>query len=241
MIYIFQGISNARTLGGIPCADGRRIKENMLIRSGNLYKATDVDTAFLGDKIGVKTVIDFRSMKEISKAPDADIKGARYHALPVFEDFYLDLKHLPSDVSGMFSNFYHDITRGEAADRAYREFFSLLLESEGAVLWHCTQGKDRTGVAALLLLTVLGAPMDKIIDDYMLTNSSMLQELERIKDKISPEFRDALNYVMFVQRETAEQYVSLIEERCGSLDNYIRDVLLVSEEDTVKLRDKYLE
>ncbi len=151
MFLTFDHISNARDLGGLPAADGRRVKPGLLLRTSKLGGASEPDLARLSF---VRHVVDFRDEYERAAHPDKPIPGAEYHALSALPGLPPEERPDPArdpdpDFRSMFREIYRLLAEGEDAERAYRAFFEVLLRRDGAVLFHCTQGKDRTDIAAL--------------------------------------------------------------------------------------------
>lgn len=130
--------------------------------------------------------------------PDPAIEGVRYVSAPLLDEenlgvtreakvdftdyvgqmlFYV--KTAGTDIGAYFEKTYPAIATGEGAMRQLRRFFDVLLEQEeGAVLYHCTAGKDRVGTATALLLSALGVPRELIVEDFLFTNACLREETE---------------------------------------------------------------
>ena len=179
---------NARQLGGYPIGD-KQIKNNVLLRSAKLSELTAEDSTLLCDKYKVQCIYDFRGKKESLSAPDVIPGEARYVslALPFVGDnsgadvkfeseeqmIGMLLQHAehPS-VQTMCTSMYDLIFFEESSQEVYRQFFADLVKlnpQDGAVLWHCTQGKDRAGCASAMLLSALGAERSLIMADFILS------------------------------------------------------------------------
>ena len=177
MIIEFEKIFNARDLGGIPTTDGHRVKTGLLLRTAKLNSLTDADAARLEREFHLRHIVDFRDDSEAAAKPDRPIPGAVFHVLPVLPELpgnnnadYLRLS--PERVGELMRGIYRTMAQHEKSAAAYRAFFDTLLTHPGeSVLWHCTQGKDRTGIAAMVILYLLGADDDVIMEDYLLTNT----------------------------------------------------------------------
>ena len=186
-----DGVANARQLGGYVCADGRKIKDGVLLRSAALSTLTDEGAKTLSEKYHLKYVFDFRMDSESKAQPDKEVAGAENVWLPVFSSALYDDDTMEAIKEGMktgsaeqtyvilakhkgLSTIYSKMLVTDEGKKAYSEFFNKLLTvGDGeAVLWHCTQGKDRAGMAAVLLLYALGADEETIRQDYMLTNEA---------------------------------------------------------------------
>lgn len=264
-IYL-PGIGNARELGGYAAGD-KHIRPGLLLRTAALNNAMPETINKLTDEYRLQTVIDFRMSGERGAVPDPEIPGAENIHLPVIEikDYpptdpkMLEEYEKGGDRMKMFEMSYEagmlgpdqylDFLLGERGKRAYREFFRILLESnpdKGAILWHCTDGKDRTGCAAMLLLTALGASRETIIADYMLTNEYNAAQIEAVRQKTAaypmpPEKLDAL---LFMSGAVVERYmtnaIDTLNKKYGSVEGYLREELNVDEAAVMRLREKYL-
>mgnify|MGYP002624498167 CR=1 FL=1 len=215
-----SGVTNARELGGYGNTDNKEIKRGRLIRSGSLYPATTEDKRMLSELYRVGTVIDFRTPREAAEKPDPAL-AARYYNLPVLDS---------SEGTGT-AGLYLKMLFDEGARRAYKRFFELLLASDvkQAVLFHSERGNDRTGVAAALLLTVLGVPEDIVTEDYLLSNKAY-ERAEPSDITISPTvYAHSLDYAFTTAK---------IEY--GSVISYINNEIGLNNKDIGELRHKYL-
>lgn len=246
MFIDFQGIENARELGGIRAADGRRVKDGVLLRTAELGGAADADISALAEKYAVRHVVDFRDGSEVTHRPDREIPGAGYVWIPVlpdlpYKDLTVDLK--PQEILEQYIIMYERMAEHEFCARAYAQFFRVLLEARGeTVLWHCVQGKDRTGIAALLLLRALGASMEDAREDYFLTNLTLGREYERLEREGADERTlGFMKVVLYVYPEGLDAFISRATELYGGVDGYIRSAVGLSEGDIARLREYYTE
>ena len=153
--------------------------------------------------------------------------------------FIDDWNKRPKEV---FLNLYKNLAISIEAKEAYRNFFKVLLSLDGqAVLWHCTQGKDRTGIASILLLIALGVSQEDAINEYFLTNKFMEKEYKKLKENdVSEEQLKIMKIVLFVRQECIDLYLAEIDKLYGSLENYIINELGITREEIIKLRQYYL-
>lgn len=249
MILDFEGIFNIRDVGGICTADGYRIKSGVLLRSGDLCRATKRDTDRLADEYGIKTVIDLRDIEEAEASPDAVIRGAENFVIPALPPFNPsgDLsfegltKLFAKDPVKAYSDLYIRLAKNEHSQNAYRRFFAVVMASSGGILWHCRQGKDRTGVAAILLLTLLGVSKEDILEDYFETNTAMEPVINRMRENnVSQSELEAFKLHSLVMAPCIEAYFTAIEQEYTSVSQYIKTQLGVSERDMLELRRRYL-
>ncbi len=173
----FNGAVNFRDLGGYPAADGRKTRWRQIYRSDSLAELDANDLAHL-QALGLRSLCDFRLPGEAGKKPNRLPPGhaIRQHAIGFIPEGTLAMleavgegrlgaAEIEAEVLRHYGKFIHD-HQGE-----YRHFFDLLLEDDNLpLLVHCTSGKDRTGIAAALVLLALGVPRDVVVRDYTLTN-----------------------------------------------------------------------
>lgn len=263
------GVNNARELGGYAIGT-RHVKHDTLIRCASLATASDEAIRRLGDKYHVQTVVDLRMSFEAQRDPDPTVGNARNVHLsviemqdyPIPEDFDTSKLALLDDMSGnrmaLFEiawdlgtigpNMYCDFLLKERGIRAYARFFEELksLDEGRAILWHCTDGKDRTGCAAALLLFALGATREQVLHDYLLTNDYNARTLEAVRARVAdvPMADDKREALVFMSGGVIAGYLEraleAIDERYGSMAAYLRDELGVGDAETEALRERFL-
>jgi protein-tyrosine phosphatase len=171
-----KGGSNFRDLGGYRTADGRVVRRSTVFRSAHLGTLTDEDRAALRG-LGVRTIVDLRGVSEAAETPhlidgvDCRVVGA--HIEPQLGDkirvAVADGSATPHLMMQYLTDHYRDYPRRCAP--GFRTLFATLSDgTHRPLVFHCTAGKDRTGFASALLLTLLGVPWDAVMDDYLRTN-----------------------------------------------------------------------
>ena len=245
-----DGAHNTRELGGYKTTDGKFVKWGMLYRSDKLSDISDTDQAYLQD-LGIKKIIDFRSKEEKEEDPDIIPKGIDYIEMPISVDGAMrskieavlkgetnkDVKSFLIDANKEFVSNYTDV---------YENFLRNLIDDDGPALFHCTAGKDRAGFAAAITLIALGVSKEDVINDYMKTNQFTKERIEEIIGQIElmtlyQTDAEILRPLLGVEREYIETAFQTAEEKYGSLENFIRDGLNISDEDIQKLRNKFIE
>lgn len=255
----FDRLNNSRDLGGIRSKEGSVIREGCFIRSGQLSGLTDSDKDTLKKLVG--TVIDFRTDMERKEKPDEAVDGIEYIHIPVMNSFSAGITREKSSDEKVLAAFVEKpeeakafmcgMYRGFAADSAtaqYSGFVRILLgDNDKAVLWHCTAGKDRAGVAAAIIEEILGIPRETIIADYMTTNEYIKGDIDFLTrfvkehtGSVSNMADEALHYLFGAREEYIMTYYNAVEERYGSFAQYIRDGLGLSDEDVDRLKNKYM-
>lgn len=241
-----QGGQNFRDLGGYRTADGRTVKWGLLFRSGSMHFLTPADYAYLADR-GIRTVCDFRSTEErrmeaanwpAVKAPNVLADDYSISAL------YSMLK--PATTVGAARKMLID-TYPELLTRfnsQYRRMFAELLAGRAPLAFNCSAGKDRTGIAAALILTALGVPRETVIADYLLTNryfdpQKVVHSGAQASagwDKLPP---DVLKAYMAADRSYIEAALAVVDAHEGGADGYFRDEMGLSRADLTELRAMY--
>ena len=251
----FTGAHNFRDLGGYKTEDGRRIKWGKIYRSDNLHSLTDEDVKYLS-RLNIKSVVDFRSDEERESEPDRLTPGMTQVLLPIkFQPKELDdetLKNLMKnltfgtlDSSNLLTDFNIVIVKDFADE--YKKFFRHVIENNAEpIVFHCTAGKDRAGFASAMILTVLGVPREKVIEDYLLTNTYVKDHVdsEMLEIELKTFFRadtDNLRKINLVAERYIQAAFDTIDSEWGGMDNYISGPLSLTEEDILKLQDFYLE
>ncbi|MBR2109585.1 MAG: tyrosine-protein phosphatase [Ruminococcus sp.] len=257
-------LRNAREIGGYCTADGRKVKRGVLLRTANLRDISDDDKRKLSESYNLQYLIDFRLPMEIADAIDPEIHGAEYHHLDVIDmsafvsDDIPDIDFTTLDLVGMTNltlqcgmyedDMYIGFLMPDYGKKAFSSFFRLLLsaDSDRAVLWHCTGGKDRTGVAAMLLLSALGVDEEVIIEDYMLTNKYNAEQIEKTRQYLKSKGCDdefiSKGILVFdaVDEVIMRTAIDYLKAEYGSVVGYIRDELNISNEEINSLKEKYL-
>lgn len=256
-----EKVDNARQLGGYYTQDGRKVKANMLLRSGKLINATEDDIAKLTDTYHLGTIVDLRTTSEIEQAPNPTIDGVEDIHVPILDEdshsaamtnIYgsdpVDALIGMATDGTLSDDMYITTINSESAKKGFAEFFQILLDNEEgkAVLWHCTGGKDRTGTAAVLLLSALGVDEDTILDDFALTNEFFKGKIdymgaEAAKKTDDQEIIDGVRTLTGVSRDFMKKMIDSLTDEYGSVENFIIEELNVSKDDIVKLQDMYLE
>lgn len=264
----FERIENARDMGGLVMQDGRTVRTGMLVRSGCLAQATDGDLAMLKERYRLTNVFDFRFEAEADAALDRVIDGVSYTHLSTLPKALLeafnsgsadvgqtDMKDmiavlmkfaLDPKVQTMANQLYPAIVTDTLSQRYYGEFLRGVLRAKGGVLWHCSQGKDRAGWASAFLLAALGADRQVIIEDFDLSNQSYAPAVEAMSAKVREQGGgdEAVAFVrsmVGVSKENFQATLDLIDQKYGSLAQYIENQLGFSKEEQEQLRTKYLE
>lgn len=257
-----EGALNVRELGGLPLKDGRMVRHGSLIRTGRLSDMTEMDKETLACW-NLTKIIDMRNNQEVFEHPDPEMAGVEWIQLSIFpsgaagisrEDNGESLMEKAVRLAEMYAGgkarkllqtMYPRMVGEEFCVGQIRRFFELLAEhEEGAIAWHCTSGKDRTGLTCALLLYVLGAEQETILEDYLLTNDQIADYRNALLDGlrqrgIEEEKIQQIYYLESVDVSYLESCMEVIREKYGSLDCFVKEKLGITEEMRAVLREKY--
>lgn len=255
-ILKLNGSRNVRELGGYKTKDGFMIKWNKLVRSAELSNLDKNDQNFLTD-YGIKTIIDFRSEDEIEQAPDVDLKNVIKIINPILHRDETENSKSPEDLKNeMISNpaagpermknvYYKMVTSTESKLAYYRFFETLLAKGNNGIIFHCTSGKDRTGLGSIYLLTALGVPEETIKRDYLLTNEVITSYINEIIEKMQKEHQPSIliNNIKALYTVNISYYLEAkkwITKLSGSTENYLMTELKLSSGDLKDLKKMFL-
>jgi Protein tyrosine/serine phosphatase len=262
-ILPITGILNTRDLGGYTRPDGMMVKPGLLIRGASLATAKDSDLAVLSDLHVVK-VIDFRSSFEKKGMETRILPGAVYIDLPIQpvnneEASSLTAKHKSFNLSKLIMiaafndkaktfarEMYPLMVMRPECQQQFAKFLREVTETtDGAVFFHCTQGKDRTGLAAAFLLSALGVDRESVIADFDKTNEVYARDVRKYccRVKFFGGKEEELAVVKAFIGANTENFIhalDLINSEHGSMDTYLRNVLGLTDADFEILRGRYL-
>ncbi len=258
-ILDFDELHNVRDLGGMKAADGMVIEDNCFIRSGHLESLSERDKEKLRNIVGL--VIDFRTDGERTEKPDIEIDGISYVHLPVVENLTAGITREAEADENIFATwalkpkeakkYMCDMYKAFADDNAARRFSEfiriILKKSDKAVLWHCTAGKDRAGIASAIVEEILGVPREDIITDYLSTNKHLEKDIafltDFVKKQIGTESEmadEALRYLFGAHEDYIGSFYGAVEEKYGSFDDYLSEGLGLTGKDIINMRAAYL-
>ncbi|NWK56485.1 tyrosine-protein phosphatase [Verrucomicrobiaceae bacterium N1E253] len=257
-----DGQSNFRDIGGYQTSDGQVVKSGLIYRSGELPKLSDSDVQKLAD-LNINSVVSFLTTNEIkSRGEDKLPDGVERLYFPIDVDMGegtsidgLITARKTGDFSQIPAEINPDIHRIliNSARAPYSKLLRHLINSEQATVYHCSHGVHRTGTATAIILSALGVPWETVRKDYLLSNTYRKEEINKRTEQlkqlhakntgVSPEEVDMANINAFYILEGSYIDASLKEavKEFGSMENYIREGLGISDEEVAKLRRNLLE
>ncbi len=273
-----RGVSNARQLGGYINKDGRAIKQNVLLRTGNLSHITDSGIEALQNKYNVSDIMDFRYDRELNpNTIDREIEGVVSHSIPmsatrdhaaqVFSqnpELFAQLQKLQrnagtpegsiamtifqAEVGVLNAKKHIEYFESDEAVEYYRDVFDVFLNKpeDSAILFHCAGGKDRTGMISMLILAALDFDKDIMMQDYLMTNIANADKIAQLTAAAEaytddPELRYNIIFGSAVYPEIMETNIDDFTEQYGSVKNFLRERVGLTDDDFAKLRELYLE
>lgn len=264
-----KGIVNARDLGGYTMLDGRIVQSGRLLRAAHLADATDEDIRNL-ERLPVTAIIDFRKEQEKVGKVDREVPGARYTSLPIDPSGNamatateeekkkfsgqkkFDVKKVivfaafNKKAQAVAREMYPTLLFDPDCQQQFARFFRLVLETEnGAVLFHCTQGKDRTGIASALLLAALGADRETIVADFDATNRVYEKDVRKYSRRVKfwggkEEEVGVVKAFLGCNTENFIKALDRIDQEFGSLQAYLKGPIGLTDADIQTLRERYL-
>lgn len=261
-------IENARELGGYETLDGKHVRKGVLLRTAALSEASQEELDSLVRDYHLAAIIDLRAGYELAEAPEPVLEGvAQYNFRIMDEQLMAERAAGISDIltdpnvnpvkrmtaileAGVISDqMYVEFLHGETGKAGFREFFRVLLENpEGsAVLWHCTNGKDRTGMAAMLLLGILKVDEETIMEDFLLTNVFFEAEINAMRTQLTQYVKDEVQLEAFlvagkgVSASYMRNAMDYIKENYGDIPGYAKAELGLTDADIAKLQSLYTE
>jgi protein-tyrosine phosphatase len=251
-------VSNFRDLGGYANNEGRVTRSGILYRSGEFSRLSRHEQSLLNG-LGISKIVDFRSAEERQRSP------SRWHDEATRPDVLLlsigdsaadwssalsqQLQQggfTEAELNNTFIDMYANVPLENSTE--YAALFAAILANDGApLLFHCTAGKDRTGIAAALILSALNVPRETIMQDYMATNATV--DIERMAAMLARIFsrqsgveisEQSIRPMLMVEPIYLETTFIAIESEFGSVDNYLRQALGLSDADRAELQQLLL-
>lgn len=258
----FKKLNNVRDLGGLPAEGGKTVCYGKLVRSAKPYKLPKKTVQGLKE-YGLTAMVDTRTPKECEEKPCTKIEGVKYVNIPLVgmatpaithekssvKTFMAETKRIKTEfgnADNYMKRVYEIILFDEDSRKRIKSFFELLLEEDGCVLWFCNQGKDRTGILAMLLEWILGVDEEIIVEDFVA--SALFMKRRRRLQKLSVHITPApsrIKQMILALLNVKPQYITgameSIKQEYGNIENYFTKALNISEEQIQQLKNKYLQ
>lgn len=230
---------NFRDMGGIKTSDGHHVKWGKVFRSDDLHKLTNADLRYLAS-IPLITIVDFRSEEEIQQGADKlPVSVTNHELLSItpgnLRDAAVKLEEIDEhQADSLMMDVNKLLVTNPACIEQYKKYFALLQnEKDVPLMFHCSAGKDRTGMAAALFLFSLGVDEETILNDYLLSNT-YLEDKYAENIKVNP----ALKSLFEVKPSFLKAGLMQIKNDHGTIENYLQKILNV---DLEKMKVLYLD
>ncbi|MFT4077087.1 MAG: tyrosine-protein phosphatase [Asticcacaulis sp.] len=251
-VLAVAGGNNFRDIGGYATADGHHVKWGTLYRSASLGQVTPEGFAYL-KSLGIKTEIDFRSTDERQTDPNiwpADMGVTTYaedYSNPSSAFAALMSPDVTADKARtMMSSFYAQAPFQFASQ--YKRMFRQIIDGNTPLVYHCTAGKDRTGVATALILTVLGVSRETATEDYLLSNQYYKPVMPQPGSQASAQMAffmklppDVVKAMMGVDAQYLNSAFNAIDQREGGMARYVHEDLGLTDADVALLKRRLLD
>ena len=222
--YDWNNTFNTRDLGYTPAANNKYVKPHRFIRSDAPLIVSDDVKDFL-IRHNIRTVIDLRNEKIADMSPNAFVSDSRFTCF-----------NYPLSINAKAVNSENDIIENYCRmlenDKAIADIFRTMANSEGGILFHCQEGKDRTGLISALLLLLAGVSDVDIYADYEISNAYLYDMIQTAKG-ILPD------YLLYLNTEYMVNTLKYLRDKYKTVENYLLSKG-VSEEEIYKLKGKLL-
>jgi len=247
-------INNFRDVSGYINDEGKTMKKNKIFRGASLHSISYEDADYLNKKLGIRYILDYRDEKESLAKKDVYTEDMVYERISAlitgnknFQGF--DFGELLS--RGMNKEnllFMIDYLRDGYANMpfnnpAYHKLFELLLKNEGHIYFHCSAGKDRTGISAFLIMMALGMSEEDGIKEYLLSNDSLKSFVDSFYKEYSipEEYKEYADLLLYVNESNIRLTIDKIKERYATYDEYLEKEYGINEEKRSILKSVYCE
>lgn len=246
---------NLRDLGGMPTADGHCVRHNRFLRSANLQKLSMRGRNYLTAN-GLTTIIDLRTPIEIEEKPDVQINGVENIAVPILSDQSMgitrehgadpiqairSMRQEPDKLRAMLPDFcklYEGMVTNPTSQAGLAQALNIIIDCSlrgECVLYHCTVGKDRTGILSALILSLLGVDRATILRDYVATNRAARREANRKGLLVALMTRSIsvgkiVRSLFLANPHWLEHALNTIDEQYGGVQEYATRVLNIPQE-----------
>lgn len=241
-----------RDFGGIKNNNNKEIKSNMIFRSTHLYKVNFFNRIKI-NYLKLSKIIDLRTDSEIKEKPDKKFKNIKYCHIPIFNENIIGITHEKENTSielleysPSMIDLYKIMVTNDFSVLQLKKIINEIVKSDNfGILFHCTIGKDRTGIISMLILTILDVDMDTIMTNYLhnsinnIIKSNVFYFLVRTKTK-NKELALKAKSIFLTDEKYLLSAINAINSKYGNLDNFIRDTLEISDSDKENFKSKIL-
>lgn len=232
-----EGAYNVRDLGGYPAADGHKTASGVFLRADDMGGLSEKDVQTLCGR-GVTLSIDLRSPREVSLRPSMlhRIEGLSYENIVMFDAIHS--MGFPGGVPSRMGELY--VALLDTCQEKYQHIFHLFLENKGVSLFHCTAGKDRTGLVAMLLLDLAGVPEDAVVADYAVSELFLKPVIAQQRRRAKQQGEKLPKFAFRSQHTEIEMALEHLKKKYGGARAYLAQCG-VSDQELDTLLERFLE
>lgn len=242
MIYsrriIADTLINMRDLGGYPTLKGNATNFGVCVRSEVLASLSAKDKKAVKE-YGIKTVIDLRSLREADKLKSDYLndRKIKYYNVPLFDAFLTALNMYDEKKGDIkISELYIEVLNVNKTQIS--KIIKLIANSEGTVCFHCTAGRDRTGIIAALLLKLVGVPNEDIAADYQISSHYLQPKYSKIFS--NPKHKNVPMEFLECKPQNITEMLEYIDKEFKGVENYLLSAG-VSKTDVKDIKSKFLD
>lgn len=248
----FRDTLGLRDLGGLASADGRLVRRGLLYRGSSLVRLDEGELRRL-DELGLRFVLDLRASGEAQGQDDYVPDGAEYLRISGMYDRQgreadfspAGITRITEQIADHPETFMRDLYCSMMFDNpAVHALVEHMVAGQAPLYFHCTAGKDRTGVCAAVLLTLLGVPDERIVWEFLLTNTYRADIINNMPDDLPPHLQGADSEhwakVNSVNEGDLRAALAAVDERYPTREAYFAQEFGLDAAALAALRDRYL-
>lgn len=249
----YLSIKNFRDIKGYVTREGLVMKPNMIYRGSPLCGLKDKEKVFLEQELNIKHIIDFRDEQEAMMMPDCCFENITYKRIGAligstmqqgFDFGKLLQGKMTKNKLYTLLNYIEDGYKHMAFNNpAYHHLFAELLKNDGGIYFHCSAGKDRTGVAAFLIMMALDINEDDAVSEYLLSNDYLKESNDHLCEQlhIPISLKKECEPLLYVQKEFIDLTIQSIKNRYQSYDEFFFQEYRLDRQTREKLKKIYCE
>lgn len=249
MMLKIKSVKNFRDFSEIKNKEGLSVKDGLFYRCGHLGELNEKDSLKM-QHAGIKYVIDLRTATECREKPDRNLGPMKYMHIPLLTEEATGITQDSESVQSILDNapdlddIYYNAVNDYSISQLKKEI-QFILSADGGVAFHCTAGKDRTGITALIILYLLDFDMETIMDNYLLTNKYMtkhvaMAQLGVFLKTFKVKYAKRIKMLFVVTRSCLESFIRAAEETYGSFDLFIKNGLGIDDNTKTAFKAKSL-
>lgn len=247
-------ISNFRDISGYMNSDGKVMKKNKIFRGASLHSISLDEAKYMYEELGIRYILDYRDEKEANSKKDVLFEGMIYKRISAlitsdkrfkgFDFGELLSKGMDKDnLEFMLAYLRNGYANMPFNNPAYHKLFDLLLRDDGNIYFHCSAGKDRTGISAFLIMVALGMSEEDAIKEYLLSNKYLESFVTRFYEEhhIPLEYKKFADLLLYVNKDSIMLTIKSIKDKYNSYYEFLEKEYSVDETKRNILKSIYCE